>query len=528
MPFLQKGGKFRKDGTERSANTRAKPYWYIRVPTAAGYKALSTGTTDKKTAKRMEVMVDDLHRGANRDPELLGWLIDRALPPAERLKPLVLLNHYDNNTLDELRTEREARLNPPAPPVVEDVNEEVQPWYESVMTQSSKDHADRYLAATRTFVPEGEVVPPSKFIHRELLNWFNSLQKPESAQGRGLSANTARRYRVGLRSFIDHLVMCKRLEFNPLAAIKPPKKVLPRDRHLTSTNAIRLIEAFADSENAALQAVVRRHRLQIADLQGFNALLCGAGVEVSVALGLTVGNVRLKEQEVFAPGTKTYNRRRVVRVAEWAWPWIEALARGRASHERLFASIGDRWIAADAFNAVISALISAEPQTFTDYWMRDGRHTYAVRAIKAGTPPKVVATQLGHKDARMVHEVYGVYEPNAVERAYWEKAAAARDRRDEGVQTPRPGGGRPAVSPRVEAPPPNRQNAGHAARIPWPAVEELLARLAGQSVSAVAKELGVSDQAVRKHLKRHGVTQIPDGRRAGVSAPRAQRANGEQ
>jgi hypothetical protein len=43
---------------------------------------------------------------------------------------------------------------------------------------------------------------------------------------------------------------------------------------------------------------------------------------------------------------------------------------------------------------------------------------------------------------------------------------------------------------------------------------------------AVADQLGVSDVALRKHLKVRGVTQLPDGRRKGASRPRSATGNG--
>jgi hypothetical protein len=74
---------------------------------------------------------------------------------------------------------------------------------------------------------------------------------------------------------------------------------------------------------------------------------------------------------------------------------------GRAPNEREFPTIRNCWIANEAFTLAIAPLVETEPETFDDYWMRDARHTYAVRAIRAGTPPLVVATQLGRgRDAR--------------------------------------------------------------------------------------------------------------------------------
>jgi hypothetical protein len=63
---------------------------------------------------------------------------------------------------------------------------------------------------------------------------------------------------------------------------------------------------------------------------------------------------------------------------------------------------------------------------FTGYQLRDSRHSYAVRAVKAGTPSEIVAKQLGHKDASMVHKVYGRFQPSSGEREKWERIAAYR------------------------------------------------------------------------------------------------------
>jgi hypothetical protein len=80
---------------------------------------------------------------------------------------------------------------------------------------------------------------------------------------------------------------------------------------------------------------------------------------------------------------------------------------------------------------------------------------------------------------------------------------------------------------RTDAAKAGRTNRGHAPKIDWPSKKELLRRLKCRSVVALAKELRVSDQVLRQHLKRHGVTQVPDGRRSGASRPRVSRSTTE-
>jgi integrase len=503
MPYQQK-----KSPRSKSKKTHAKSYWYIRVPTPHGTRAMSTGTGDKRLAKRMEAMVDDLYRGRGRDPELLEWLHDRSLPREDRLDLLVLLDHYESNSIEALKLKRHARQNAEraaADAAAADVNQYVDAWYKDVLRRATPDHAERFLRAVRSFMPAGEVFTADRFQYQPLLDWANALTEPEEQDGLGLGAATAGRYRAGLYNFIEHLVNIGVVQANSLDRISPPKKAKPRDRHLLTPDAVRLVEAFGDPTNEQLTHVINYYGMSVLQLQGFLALGQGAGVEVSVSLDLKVGDVRPSTKEVRAPGTKTHTRDRVVRVAEWAWPWVAACAEGRPLHEKLFSTIPDRWVALDAFNAAIAPLVQREPKVFGDYWMRDGRHTYAVRAIKAGTPPKVVADQLGHVDPTLVLKVYGVYMPNSEERDRWERVAAAMD-----------GDLAHAAPAEPEAP---RVVAQRRTKIAWPSDDELLRRLTTQSVKALAEELGVSDVAIRKRLARSG-QHVPDGRWSGVSRPR--------
>ena len=62
-----------------------------------------------------------------------------------------------------------------------------------------------------------------------------------------------------------------------------------------------------------------------------------------------------------------------------------------------------------------------------NYQLRDSRHSYAVRAIRAGASPEVVARQLGHVNTTMVVSVYRRFRPNDQERTDWERIAALQD-----------------------------------------------------------------------------------------------------
>ena len=102
------------------------------------------------------------------------------------------------------------------------------------------------------------------------------------------------------------------------------------------------------------------------------------------------------------------------------------LLAGKLPDALLFDEIRNRWSARYQHFTATEELAKVSP-IFKGYTMRDARHTYAVRAIRAGTPAKLVARQLGHANAVLVHKVYGRFAPSQHERDRWEKIASAQD-----------------------------------------------------------------------------------------------------
>jgi integrase len=134
------------------------------------------------------------------------------------------------------------------------------------------------------------------------------------------------------------------------------------------------------------------------------ALAYGAGIERSVLCIVQARDVEAV-QEIRVRGTKTKTRDRFARVEPWAWPYVQARlavcgprdalcpyipACLTSAHRRLLASIG-----------------------LHDYHLHDARHSWAVRMIKAGVPVEMIARQLGHANAQMVHQVYGRFQPTS-------------------------------------------------------------------------------------------------------------------
>jgi hypothetical protein len=150
------------------------------------------------------------------------------------------------------------------------------------------------------------------------------------------------------------------------------------------------------------------------------ALAYGAGLEVSAILSVVESDVEMSTRQVRARGTKAWTRDRLTRVADWAWPYLEAHLQTVLPGERVFRAV-DRWAAGDYHKERLRAL------GVVGYRLHDARHHWAVRMARAGAPFELIARQLGHKDVTMVAKVYGRFKPDTEERDRWERIAAARD-----------------------------------------------------------------------------------------------------
>jgi integrase len=93
----------------------------------------------------------------------------------------------------------------------------------------------------------------------------------------------------------------------------------------------------------------------------------------------------------------------------------------KAEERKNYTGRTTHWEAGDAHR------VACETLKLKDYWMRDARHTWAVRWARSGGSPQQGALQLGHKDATLFLKVYGVYYPTSTEREQWEQAAAKQD-----------------------------------------------------------------------------------------------------
>jgi integrase len=152
------------------------------------------------------------------------------------------------------------------------------------------------------------------------------------------------------------------------------------------------------------------------------ALLYGTGLEISTALAARTTDVLLEATQIRGPGTKAHTRDRVARVADWAWPIVATYVRSLPEGSLLFDGIS-RYTATDWHGETLQDL------ELPHIPMKNARHHWAVRMIRAGTPVRLVQEQLGHSTPLLTLDTYGRFRPTGDEMNEWEKTATARDER---------------------------------------------------------------------------------------------------
>jgi integrase len=368
--------------------------WMCKVPDAHGaWPGYSTRTKHKPTAQRMADMVEALGPTGARAWDALAKVHDGTFTLPEL---------YDRwlGAGKDVTVLRRALDRVDLAPMV-------QPFLDAA--HCSEDTKQHYRVHLRRLFPEGKPFDASEFTVARVQRFIDEMT---------LTAASKRKAGAALRSFANWLVRRGVLTANPVREIRLPSPAPART-------------AFLDTPDAQLLADA-----QPSPYRELAALLAGSGIEVSVALRLRRRDVDMRKKEVRAAGTKTHARDRVVRVAGWAWSYVLRAMRDKKPDALLFDGIPDRWTAGDVHRVAAKKLATESP-VFAGYTMRDHRHTYAVRQIRAGVPPEVVARQLGHANSTLVQTVYGRFVPNQAERDRWERLAtqAERERRREQRQS---------------------------------------------------------------------------------------------
>lgn len=318
-------------------------------------RTFSTGCTVKAAADDVERMVQRM-KGARRW-EALEAVFDGSL---------TLAQVYDAETRGTL-TERLAELK--------DVD------LDPLVTEWAKRANAKYVTQVRRLIVEGERFPASRFRRKTISEFLAGLT---------CSGPTKNRYRAALSVFAKWLVEREVLESNPVRDVAMQKEHDPRMVWMTWKDAARV----ADAAPAYVSQLF--------------ALMASTGVELGAALRLKRSDVDLDARTVHARGSKTTWRNRVVRYEEWAHPYMQRLTSGIVGPTLLFPRelIGKH---RDILRAFRDAQVAVG---LSGHRLHDLRHTYAVNALRKGYKPTVVAHQLGHRDATMVHRVYGRFVPD--------------------------------------------------------------------------------------------------------------------
>jgi site-specific recombinase XerD len=395
---------------------KGRAFFEVKVPRRDGtWGSEPTGTRDRVTANAMEEMVRQLQ---GRE----AWALLEAVTSRPRRWKLAELYRLWRETpvtrhskktgqpiepsIDERIEHVEAQL------VTVDLDQLVETFHKVLARPGSGvsiDTANHYRSAVRLYIPKGEPCPPARLTEKELRVWLEEMDDVEPG--------TVRKRGIGMGRFTEWLVGRGVLGMDPMRDITLPPQGDPLTHYLEVADAERLADALAGQ------------------MRLYEMVLPATALEVTTALGLRVRAVSTIDHEIHAPGTKTSARNRVVRVAEFGWPAVLELLKGKHPDSLLFDRIPDRWIAGEEHRAAVDALGEKGHRVFVEwegkekrYTMRDHRHTWAVRAVRSGWPIGAVAEQLGHSDGGVLAlRVYGRFAPKKEERARWEQLATARD-----------------------------------------------------------------------------------------------------
>jgi site-specific recombinase XerD len=326
----------------------------------------SLETRDKGVARQIERMLDILH--SRRDWQLL----EAAVFGPSSIGELFDCWRNGDDDLAELR----ARLGDV------DLQQYVEPWWRWARRSANERTVTDYRKQLRALAPEGSPFFRSTFTRRRVSEALAALK---------CSGSTARRYLAAWSSFASYLVEQEVIEANPVRSVKVPRENAPREVWLPLDDVMRLVDA------------------QPEPFRALAALREGAGVEISGALRVKRRDVDLRRGIVQVTGTKNQWRTRPVRVEEWAMSRIERYVSegGFLPEAHLFPDITQRRAWGEQKDALRA--LKLDP----GYRLHDARHSYAVRRMKAGEHPQVIANNLGHKDAVMLLRAYGKYRPTA-------------------------------------------------------------------------------------------------------------------
>lgn len=359
--------------------------WTFQARTETGWKQLGTRTPNKALAGRMETMWETLAT-EHRAWDLLGPVLAADLSIG-RLYDLWTETRHD---LAEMRR-RLADTN------LEPLVAEWHAWHAGRVKADSAAHS---LAHVRVLLPEGT----PKLATKATALWLT--QQLTAYPG---SQNTRRKVHSSWSGFFDY---CTRVRGvyergkNPMEEVDRPAAVKPPIQFYEQDEAERIVGWQPDATRRALFA-----------------LLYGGAIEISVALQLTRADFLPERKSVRAAGTKAHRRDRMARLADWAWPIVWAHVRDVVPGARVFPETWDRWTCSDWHRQTVGTGTKDTHGRETPGLrlsqrlpMKNARHHWAVRMLRAGAKVQDVQQQLGHGSAKETLDTYGRFMVDAEDR----------------------------------------------------------------------------------------------------------------
>jgi integrase len=357
---------------------RRGKYWSLYIPRrSGGVVQRATGTMDPTLAKRMGRMVDVLQ-------DTRRWDVLEAMD-AKRVTVGAVYDAYVMNALDALMATLAAEAVPDA-----------------------LDFVDRWVATLRK-------APRTVAAYEQKVRTLLGAGVKVSALTAGWLADrlaqlaftpaTVRQYAHAFSLFARYLRGHGLIATNPVTDVELPKGTNKRAVWKTEAEDRRLVDCAPEP------------------CRTFFALVHSTGAERDAALSMVRANVDLTAGTVHIPGTKNRNRdRKGVPIEPWALPILAAHCRGLLPDAPLFPTLTRRDVGAAHMAARTAAKLPG-------YQLRDGRHSYAVRAILRGEPIWKVSKWLGHANIGITATVYTQFDLEAAQAELNQHAMPSRTTR---------------------------------------------------------------------------------------------------
>lgn len=350
---------------------RGKTY-SVYVRTSTGRVQRSTGSTDRAFAKQIERMLDAL--ADKRDFALLDAVASNRITIGE------LWDSYAAKQLDVLRDKLTSVS----------IKSLWEGWTADAKVRAPKSW-DQQQHHVKWMLQGLESV--AEITAGAIRNRLNSLARSEG---------TRRHYLYSVASFCNYAVAMGALPASPVAdkaKVRRPAKANKRQQWKT-----------IEDDQKILSHVTGQLKLALT--------ICAAtGADRSSVLKLRVSDVQLLplgevpnaakeiEHRINISGTKTeYRNRRGVRIEPWAVPQLRSAIQNKKPDDLLVVGVSADMMTRGWKRAVIAA-------GFSNYWLRDTRHSYAVRALFEGYPLWQISEWLGHASTAMTADIYTKFDP---------------------------------------------------------------------------------------------------------------------